>query len=188
MGHFYAQEVVGIPEPRIGLLSIGEEASKGSDLTREVFSVLEETGLRFIGNVEGQDLFGGTVDVVVCDGFVGNVVLKTVEALAEMLVGMMREELDRSARSRFGLALARPALARLEQRTDYSEYGAAPLLGIDGGCFIAHGRSNPRAVASAIRRAVEFCSADVHRKIADRVARLHSEEARLFGTHEATAG
>ncbi len=181
MGHFYAQELVGTPSPRIGLLSIGAEESKGTDTTREVFKVLKETGLNFIGNVEGRDLFEGTADVVVCDGFVGNVVLKSAEALAGLLAGMLREEVAQTLRTRIGAALARPALERLRRRTDYREYGAAPLLGINGGCFIAHGNSDGRTVHSAIRSAVEFCAAEVHLKIAERVARLHQEEARFLG-------
>ncbi len=180
MGHLYAQEIVATPAPRIGLLSIGEEASKGTDFTRQVFRTLEETGLNFVGNVEGRDLFEGTVDVVVCDGFVGNVVLKAAESLATLLSGMTREELGKSWRTRLGGLLAKPAFDRIRQRTDYREYGAAPLLGVNGGCFIAHGRSNARAIESAIRRAVEFCAADLHHKIADRLAQLHREEERLL--------
>lgn len=188
MGHCYAQEVVGTPHPRIGLLSIGEEASKGTDFTRQVFRHLEETGLNFVGNVEGRDLFEGTVDVVVCDGFVGNVVLKAAESLATLLTGMMREELGKSLRTRLGGLLARPAFERVRGRTDYREQGAVPLLGIDGGCFIAHGRSNARAIESAIRRAAEFCSADLHGKIAVRLAELHRQEARLLELASGTLG
>jgi glycerol-3-phosphate acyltransferase PlsX len=188
MGHFYAQEVVGTPAPRVGLLSIGEEESKGTDTTREVFKVLQETGLNFIGNVEGRDIFEGTADVVVCDGFVGNVVLKSAEALAAMLAGLLREELEQSLRTRLAGLLARPALERLRQRTDYREYGAAPLLGINGGCFIAHGDSNAHAIHSAIRRAVEFCAAELHLKIGDRVAKLHQEEERFLGSGGDEAG
>lgn len=181
MGHFYAQEVLHTEAPRVGLLSIGEEEIKGTDLTREVFRVLQTTGLNFIGNVEGGDVFGGDVDVVVCDGFVGNVVLKGAEAMAEMLVGMVREELGRTLRTRLASRLGRPAFAALKRRIDYAEYGAAPLLGIEGGCFIAHGRANAKAVASSIRRAVEFCAADLHHKIRDKIAELHAQEERLLG-------
>lgn len=180
MGHFYAQEVVGTLNPRVGLLSIGEEASKGTDFTRQVFKTLEETGLNFIGNVEGRDVFEGTADVVVCDGFVGNVLLKSAESLAVVLAGMLREEIQKGWFTRLGALLARPAIKRLRQRTDYREYGAAPLLGVNGGCFVAHGRSGARAIANAIRRASEFAAANLHEKIAEKVARLHSEEARLL--------
>lgn len=186
MGHFYAQEVLGTSHPRVGLLSIGEEEVKGSDLTRQVYQVMETTGLHFIGNVEGGDVFNGKADVVVCDGFVGNAVLKSAESIAVLVGSMLREELERSTRARLGALLARPALTRLRRRTDYSEYGGAPLLGINGGCFIGHGRSNPRAVHSMIRRAVEFCEADLHNQIRRKVADLHAQEERLLG--EVSAG
>lgn len=186
MGHFYAQEVLGTSHPRVGLLSIGEEEVKGSDLTRQVYQVMETTGLHFIGNVEGGDIFNGKADVVVCDGFVGNAVLKGAESIAVLVGSMLREELEGSTRARLGALLARPALTRLRRRTDYSEYGGAPLLGINGGCFIGHGRSNPRAVHSMIRRAVEFCEADLHNQIRRKVADLHAQEERLLG--EVSAG
>ena len=185
MGHFYAQEVIGTPAPRIGLMSIGEEEGKGNDVTREVFKVLKTTGLNFLGNVEGQDVFNGNADVIVCDGFVGNVILKSAEALADMIFRMLREEVESTPRTKAGYVLAKPAFDRFRQRTDYSEYGAAPLLGVNGGCFIGHGRSNPRAIQNAIRRAVEFSAAQLDRKIHDKIAELHSQEARLLGgSHE----
>jgi glycerol-3-phosphate acyltransferase PlsX len=179
MGHFYAQEVVRTPSPRIGLLSIGEEEGKGTDLTREVFKALKTTGLNFVGNVEGRDVFNGSVDVIVCDGFVGNVLLKSAESMAELMSSMLREELSRSLRTKIGYLLSRPAFDRFRQRVDYTEYGAAPLLGINGGCFIGHGRSNARAMQSAIRRAVEFSNAQLDRKIGDKLAELHSHESGL---------
>jgi glycerol-3-phosphate acyltransferase PlsX len=181
MGHFYAQQVIGTPSPRIGLMSIGEEEGKGTDLTREVFKALKATGLNFVGNVEGRDVFNGTVDVIVCDGFVGNVMLKSAEALAELVGKMLREELGRSARTKLGYVLAKPAFDRFRQRVDYTEYGAAPLLGVAGGCFIGHGSSNARAMQSAIRRAVEFSTAQLDKKIGDKLAELHRQESRLQG-------
>ena len=180
MGHFYAQEILGTASPRVGLMSIGEEDSKGTELTKAVFHEMEATGFNFVGNVEGRDVFRGTVDVIVCDGFVGNVLLKSAESLAGLMSGMMREELSKSWRYRLGYTLARPAFESFRRRVDYREYGAAPLLGVEGGCFIGHGRSNPRAIRSSIRRAVEFCEADLHNKIRDRVAELHSQEERLL--------
>ncbi|HSK75529.1 MAG TPA: phosphate acyltransferase PlsX [Thermoanaerobaculia bacterium] len=189
MGHFYAQEVIGTPSPRIGLMSIGEEEGKGTDLTREVFKVLKTTGLNFVGNVEGGDVFNGSVDVIVCDGFVGNVVLKSAEALAEFILKMLRTEIEATPRAKMGYLMAKPAFDRFRQRTDYSEYGAAPLLGINGGCFIGHGRSNARAMQNAIRRALEFSTAQLDRKIRDKIAELHNQEERLLGTdQEAEAG
>lgn len=184
MGHFYAQEVIGTPSPRIGLMSIGEEEGKGNDVTREVFKVLKTTGLNFLGNVEGSDVFNGNADVIVCDGFVGNVILKSAEALAEMIFRMLREEVESTSRTKAGYVLAKPAFDRFRQRTDYSEYGAAPLLGVNGGCFIGHGRSNAKAIQSAIRRAVEFSEARLHHKIHDKIAELHNQEARLLETHQ----
>jgi glycerol-3-phosphate acyltransferase PlsX len=189
MGHFYAQEVIGTPSPRIGLLSIGEEEGKGTDLTREVFRGLKTTGLNFVGNVEGGDLFDGSVDVVVCDGFVGNVVLKSAEGLAEFILRMLREEISASPRGKLGYQLAKPAFDRFRERTDYSEYGAAPLLGLNGGCFIGHGRSSSRAIQNAIRRAAELTSSRLDRKISDKIAELHRQEERLLGSRqEAEAG
>lgn len=182
MGHFYAQEIVGTPSPRVGLMSVGEEEGKGTDLTREVFRVLQTTGLNFVGNVEGRDLFRGTVDVIVCDGFVGNVMLKSNESLATFLGQLLRQELGRDVRSRLGAALANPALQRFRRRVDWAETGAAPLLGVRGGCFIGHGRSRAKAVCNAIRRAVEFCAAELHTKIEAKVAELHRQEAKLLGT------
>lgn len=184
MGYFYAQEILGTESPRVGLMSIGEEEGKGTDLTRQVFNEMKEGGFNFVGNVEGSDVFNGAVDVVVCDGFVGNVILKSAESLAEAVATMMRHELDRSWSARLGYLLARPAFARFRRRVDYREYGAAPLLGVEGGCFVGHGRSNPKAVRNSIRRAVEFCEADLHRKIRDKVAELHGREERLLRLSE----
>jgi glycerol-3-phosphate acyltransferase PlsX len=184
MGHFYAQEILGMTAPRVGLMSVGQEESKGSDLTKAVFHEMKATGFNFVGNVEGRDVFRGSVDVIVCDGFVGNVLLKSAESLAGLMSGMMKDELAKSWRSRLGYVLARPALESFRRRVDYREYGAAPLLGVEAGCFIGHGRSNPRAIRNSIRRAVEFCEADLHNKIRDRVAELHSQEERLLETRQ----
>jgi glycerol-3-phosphate acyltransferase PlsX len=184
MGHFYAREVLGKKAPRIGLLSIGEEEAKGTRATRRGFKVLQETGLNFAGNVEGRDVFEGTVDVVVCDGFVGNVLLKGAESLAQLMAGMLAQELKRSWRTRLGYLLVRPALDNLRRRTDYRETGAVPLLGLEGGCFVGHGRSEVKAIRSAIRQAVDFCSAGLHDKIRSKVAELHEQEGRLLWVEE----
>lgn len=180
MGHFYAQEILGTRAPRVGLMSVGEEEGKGTDTTREVFRVLKTTGLNFVGNVEGRDLFRGTVDVIVCDGFVGNVMLKSSESLALFAERLLRNELKRDWRSRLGAMLARPALTRFRQRVDWSEYGAAPLLGVRSGCFVGHGSSNAKAIKNAIRRAVEFCVAELHIKIEEKVAELRRQEERFL--------
>jgi glycerol-3-phosphate acyltransferase PlsX len=181
MGHFYAQELLQITSPRVGLLSIGEEEVKGTELTREVYKVLETTGLNFIGNVEGTAVFDGSVDVIVCDGFVGNVVLKASESVVSMMLSKLKEELDGTPRTRLGRALAAPALRKLRQMTDYRESGGVPLLGLKGGCFVAHGRSEVMAIKNMILRAAEFCEAEMPIKIRDKVAELHLQEERLLG-------
>jgi phosphate acyltransferase len=181
MGHFYAQEIHGKASPRIGVMSIGEEDTKGTDMTREVVRVLKGTGLHFVGNVEGRDVFNGAVDVIVCDGFVGNVILKSAESMAELVKAMLRRELRQSFATRIGGWLARPALQSFSRLTDYREYGSVPLLGLNGGCFIAHGRSNSRAIRNSIRRAAEFAEAKMHEKIGEKVAQLHSQEERWLG-------
>ncbi|HVR29849.1 MAG TPA: phosphate acyltransferase PlsX [Thermoanaerobaculia bacterium] len=179
MGHFYAQEILHTPAPRIGLLSIGEEEGKGTDFTRQVFKIMESLRLNFVGNVEGRDVFRGSVDVIVCDGFVGNVMLKASEALGEMISAMLRHEMSRSWRTRAGYLFARPAFQGLLDRLDYSEYGAAPLLGVKGGCFIGHGVSSAKAVKNAVLRAREFCEAELHQKMREKIAEMHAFERSL---------
>ena len=176
MGHFYAQMVLGIPEPRIGLLSIDEEEGKGNEMTREVFRVLKETGLNFIGNAEGRDVYNGNADVVVCDGFTGNVVLKASEALGEMVSRTLREGIMRTLPRKLGGFLARGAFDDLKKRMDYSEYGGAPLLGVKGGCIVCHGRSNAKAIKNAVRVAREFAVNRIDTKIRERVGELHTRE------------
>ncbi|MEM9556270.1 MAG: phosphate acyltransferase PlsX [Acidobacteriota bacterium] len=182
MGHFYAQEILGHPAPRVGLLSVGEEEGKGTELVRQVYRVLKGTGLNFVGNVEGSDVFRGTVDVIVCDGFVGNVMLKASESLAAFLGGVVRHELETSWRGRFAYSLARPAFDALRRRTDWTEIGAAPLLGVQAGCFIGHGRSSARAIKNAIKNAYEFSQAQLDERIRVKVAELHAQEAKFFST------
>lgn len=155
MGHFYAQMIFGIDAPRVGLLSIGEEEGKGNELTKETFRVLKETGLNFMGNAEGRDVFNGNAHVVVCDGFIGNVVLKASEALGEMVGKMLKSEVTRTATRKVGAVLLKGAFDDIKKRMDYSEYGGAPLLGVNGGCIISHGRSNAKAIKNAIRVAVQ---------------------------------
>jgi glycerol-3-phosphate acyltransferase PlsX len=156
MGHIFARDILGVPRPRVGLLSIGEEETKGNELTREAFKELgEETSLNFLGNVEGRDVFGGTFDVIVCDGFTGNVALKISESVLETLLHMLREEFGQDLRGKAGSLLLVPAFRRFKKRVDPSEYGGAPLLGVDGVCFIGHGRSTGKAIKHAIRAAGE---------------------------------
>jgi glycerol-3-phosphate acyltransferase PlsX len=181
MGHLYAQQVLRTANPRVGLMSVGEEEGKGTELTREVFKVLKETGLNFVGNVEGRDVFAGTVDVIVCDGFVGNVVLKAAESLASMVGKMLEQELSATLVRKLGAALALPALREVRRRTDPNQYGAAPLLGVRGGCFIGHGRSSAVGIRNSIRRAVEFSTHDVAEKIRAQMALIHEQEAAVLG-------
>lgn len=176
MGHFYAQEIIGSKKPRIGLLSVGEEEGKGTDLTREVFSVLQRSGLNFLGNVEGRDIFQGTVDVIVCDGFVGNAVLKASESLASFLSAQLKRHMRSSLKTLIGYLLAKPAFEEFRRQTDWSEYGGAPLLGVRGGCLIGHGRSNAKAIHNAILRAAEFCAADLHGRIQAKLAELPARD------------
>ena len=182
MGHLYAQETLRTHAPRIGLLSIGEEQGKGTDFTREVYKIMESLHLNFVGNVEGRDVYGDSVDVIVCDGFVGNVMLKSSEALGEMIVSLLSEEMSRSWRARIGSLFARPAFRHLFARLDYSEYGAAPLLGVKGGCFVGHGVSNAKAFKNAILRTREFCEADLHNKMREKLAEMHAVEESLAGS------
>jgi len=187
MGHFYAQEILGKESPRVGLLSVGEEDEKGSGITRKVFRLMKNMGLNFVGNVEGSDLFSGSVDVIVCDGFVGNVVLKASESVADLFGDMLEEELANSIRSRLGALFARPALSRFTTGIDHRETGAVPLLGVQGGCFVGHGHSGPKAVRHAIREAVDFCAAGLHSKIRVKMEELHSEEHRILSPEEAAS-
>ncbi len=155
MGSVYAARVLGIPEPRIGLLSNGREDSKGNDLVLRAAEHLRQSELRFIGNVEGREIFDGAADVVVCDGFVGNVVLKFGEGLALGIFTLLRQELSRGALVRLGVALATPRLRALARRLDHTEYGGAPLLGVNGICIISHGGSKAKAVRNALALAAE---------------------------------
>jgi phosphate acyltransferase len=177
MGSLYAQLAFGKSNPSIGLMSIGEEDSKGTDRTKEAFKVLKETGLRFIGNVEGRDVFNGSVDVIVTDGFTGNVILKVSEALAEMVEKLLREEIKRTLKASVGFLLSRSAFRSFKSRLDYSEYGGAPLLGVKGCVIICHGRSTAKAIKNAIRFAAEFSRQNLAEKIQSSIADLHSREA-----------
>lgn len=162
MGHMYAKNVLHVAHPRVGLLSIGEEDSKGNSLTRDTLPLLRELGLNFIGNVEGRDLYNGRADVVVCDGFVGNVALKTSEGLAKLVSSSLRESLKSTVTSQVGAMLSQKAFKAFKNRLDYSEYGGAPLLGVRGACVVGHGSSNERAVMNGIRVAAEFAAASVN--------------------------
>jgi glycerol-3-phosphate acyltransferase PlsX len=172
MGNAYARGVLGTPRPRVGLMSLGEEETKGSELVREVHEVLKASSLNFVGNVEGHDLFTGKVDVVVVDGFTGNVVLKSAETCAELVVDLIREEVGRDLRGRLGAFLLKPAFRAARRRSDPSEVGGAPLLGVRGCCVIGHGRSTARSVKHGIRTAAELHASGVNRAIEDELGAL----------------
>jgi glycerol-3-phosphate acyltransferase PlsX len=167
MGSMYARNVLRIPNPRVGLLSIGEEDSKGNSLTRDTLPLLRDPllSLNFIGNVEGRDLYNGNADVIVCDGFVGNVALKTSEGLAKLVNSSLRESLKSTVTSQVGALLSQKAFKAFKKRLDYSEYGGAPLLGVRGVAIVGHGSSNERAIMNGIRVAAEFAQADVNAAI-----------------------
>lgn len=161
MGSVYAEKMLGKTNPRVGLLSNGEEAMKGNDLVKESYPLLEVCGVNFIGNVEGKELFGGEADVVITDGFTGNILLKASEAVAKLITDTLKTELKSSFRTKIGALLARSAFVNIKKLIDPSEVGAAPLLGIDGLVFVGHGRSDSRAIVSAIRQAKQAIDADL---------------------------
>jgi glycerol-3-phosphate acyltransferase PlsX len=167
LGSIYAEKILKISNPRVGLLANGEEAGKGNNLVRETFPLLQSSGLNFIGNVEGKELFGGKVDVVVTDGFTGNILLKSSEAVAKLITDMLRQTLMESTRTKIGGLLAKPAFIKLKKMMDPSELGAAPLLGVDGLVFVGHGRSDAQAITSALvvaHHAVEIHLLDAMRQ------------------------
>jgi len=165
MGDVYAKNLLKNPNPRVGLLSIGEEETKGNELTKEAFKLLTETSLNFIGNIEGRDVMSGKADVVVCDGFIGNVVLKVSEAVAEAVGLFLKNGIQKSLSSKLGYLLMRPAFRALKQKVDYAEYGGAPLVGINGISIISHGRSSSQAVRNAIRVAADLATSEVNKQI-----------------------
>lgn len=174
MGSVYARHVQGKKNPIVGLMSVGEEDSKGTDLTREVFGLLKESGLNFIGNVEGHDLFETPVDVVVCDGFVGNVVLKSCEATAKAMFKWLKEDIKATPIRQMGALIAKEAFKATKERGNYETYGGSPLLGVNGICIIGHGSSSPRAVKNAIRVASEAVRHHVNPHIEEEMARSAS--------------
>jgi glycerol-3-phosphate acyltransferase PlsX len=165
MGEIYYRAIFGTKRPRVALLSIGEEEMKGNDLTREAAALLKNLPMNFVGNVEGRDVFRGDVDVIVCDGFIGNIALKISEGLVEHIGAMLKKAIKSSLASQVGYVLSKQAFDSFRKRTDSSETGGAPLLGVRGITIIGHGRSNPTAIKNAIRIAAELCRARVNEKI-----------------------
>jgi len=174
MGSAYSRGVFHADAPRVGLMSLGVEEGKGSDLTRDVHQVLRGSSLNFVGNVEGHDVFTGRVDVVVMDGFTGNVMLKACETLAELMIELIREELLSSVRTRVGAWLSQPAFREVRRRSDPAETGGAPLLGMKGCCVLGHGKSTAQAVKHGIRTAAEFFTSGVNDSIEAELRRLGS--------------
>jgi len=171
MGEIYSRLIMHVDNPRVGILSIGEEEHKGNELTRAANPLLKGLPINFIGNVEGRDVYSGAADVIVCDGFVGNVVLKVSEGLAEVMRQMLTESLSATPARKIGYLLSKSAYAEFKKRVDYSETGGAPLLGVKGVCCICHGSSNVNAVKNAIRVAAEYAAAGVDKQIEEELSR-----------------
>ncbi|GGG98523.1 phosphate acyltransferase [Silvibacterium dinghuense] len=176
MGELYARSVLKISRPRVGVLSVGEEEGKGNDLTREAYALIKQLPVNFIGNVEGRDIYNGNCDVIVCDGFVGNVALKTSEGLTRLVREMLKASLTTTVTAQVGALLSRKAFNNFKRRLDPSEYGGAPLLGVRGVCIIGHGSSNDRAIMNGIRVAAEFAQAGINERIATEFTQSNPEE------------
>ena len=177
MGEIYARVIFHTTRPKVGLLSIGEEEHKGNELTRAATPLLKSLQLNFIGNVEGRDLFTGKADVVVCDGFIGNVALKVSEGLVDVIKHMLHDALEATITRKIGYVLSKAAYTDFKKRVDYSEFGGAPLLGVKGVCIICHGRSNANAIKNAIRVAAEFAGGQINTKIEEGLNRWSAANA-----------
>lgn len=169
MGSTYCKVVLGRQEPKVALISIGEEDTKGNELIKETFNLLKEADINFVGNIDGKDIFTGDVDVIVCDGFTGNVILKTSEGLADALIKMLKREVINVTTSRIGYLLMKPSLRNFKKKIDYDEYGGAPLLGINGTCIISHGRSTAKAIKNAISVAADLAKKRVYEAISTEI-------------------
>jgi glycerol-3-phosphate acyltransferase PlsX len=174
MGAVFSRYVLGYKDPAIGLMSIGGEDVKGSEFTKDIFKLLKASGLNFRGNIEGHDLFQNPVEVVLCDGFTGNVVLKSCEATAEAVFHWLKNELKKTPLRLAGAMLAKGAFKNIKKRTNYEEYGGSPLLGVDGICIIAHGSSSPKAIKNAIRVALESIQTRINPHIVEELAAFYA--------------
>ena len=179
MGSVYSSHVLGYKNPTVGLISLGEEDVKGNEMTKEVFKMLKKSSLNFVGNIEGRHLFEDPVEVVVCDGFVGNVILKTCESISVAIFQWLKHELSRTPMRKVGAFLARESFRTIKDKTNYEEYGGSPLLGVNGICIIAHGSSTPLAVKNALRVAAESIEHQVNPHIIEEVQRYHEATAPL---------
>jgi glycerol-3-phosphate acyltransferase PlsX len=165
MGSTYCRLLLERPDPKVALLSIGEEDTKGNEVTKEAFKLIKKSKLNFIGNIEGKDIFNGLADVVVCDGFIGNIALKISEGLAETILKMLKREILGVSTGRIGYLMLKPAIRNFKKKTDYDEYGGAPLLGINGTSIISHGRSSSKAIKNALRVAADYAAKRVYEAI-----------------------
>ena len=179
MGSVYSSHVLGYKNPTVGLISLGEEDVKGNEMTKEVFKMLKKSSLNFVGNIEGRHLFEDPVEVVVCDGFVGNVILKTCESISVAIFQWLKHELSRTPMRKLGAFLARESFRTIKDKTNYEEYGGSPLLGVNGICIIAHGSSTPLAIKNALRVAAESIEHQVNPHIIEEVQRYHEATAPL---------
>lgn len=179
MGSVYSRHVLHYKNPTVGLISLGEEDVKGTEKTKEVFKMLKRSSLNFVGNIEGRHLFEDPVEVVVCDGFVGNVILKTCESIAVAIFAWLKHELMRSTKRKVGAFLAKNAFLEIKDKTNYEEYGGSPLLGVNGICIIAHGASTPLAIKNALRVAAESIEHQVNPHIIEEVQRYHEKTTPL---------
>ncbi len=179
MGTVYSRHVLGYKNPTVGLVSLGEEDVKGNEMTKEVFKMLKKSSLNFVGNIEGRHLFEDPVEVVVCDGFVGNVILKTCESISVAIFQWLKHELMRTKTRQVGAFLARDAFNTIKEKTNYEEYGGSPLLGVNGICIIAHGSSTPLAVKNGLRVAAESIEQQVNPHIVEEIRRYHETTAPL---------
>jgi glycerol-3-phosphate acyltransferase PlsX len=173
MGSVYCRYVLAKKQVRVGLLSIGEEKSKGNELIKLAHDLLSKSNLNFIGNVEGKDIFSGRADVIVCDGFTGNIILKVLESVAETVADLFKQQLSSNLLTMIGGLLSMPAFRSLKRKVDYAEQGGAPLLGIDGICIVGHGRSSAKAVKNGIRVAAEAVMHDINQHIIDSIKDNH---------------
>ena len=179
MGSVYSRHVLGYKNPTVGLISLGEEDVKGNEMTKEVFKMLKKSSLNFVGNIEGRHLFEDPVEVVVCDGFVGNVILKTCESISVAIFQWLKHELARTATRKLGALLARESFRTIRDKTNYEEYGGSPLLGVNGICIIAHGSSTPLAIKNALRVAAESIEQQVNPHIVEEIRRYHETTTSL---------
>lgn len=167
MADAYSRYILHNQNPTVGLLNVGEEETKGTEFLKEAHTLLSESKLNFIGNIEGRDIYNGSTDIIICDGFLGNVILKVSESVIDTIMKSLKAEIKANIIATVGAALASSAFRNLKKKMDYSEYGGAPLLGVDGRCIISHGSSNPKAIKNAIRVAAEFKTLDVNKHIVE---------------------